>query len=193
VLRKTGSGWQLEGEFETCDRLVAVLVSGDDLWAVGERHITRVRADAGGARITDVFDLYFDSLDSGEFFARRLAPDSCDGSEAFGSVVSAAARGRVLVLGLEDRVVLLDATRPSGLPTVGSAPIGNHLREVATDGRFVYAHGHGPEQWQAWRIGPTAALVPLYVEPARAFALGQSVGQRYATRLTGTALHLAWW
>jgi len=187
------AGWELSGELDLCDRAVGLFVGPDELWAVGERHITHVRVEEAGLRVVSTFELLLDSQQTGDVFARRLAPDSCGGSLAPGDVVSAGASGRVLAVGFEHRMVTFDLGKPSRLPTLGSLKLEKRLDEIGTDGGFVYAHAFGGASWQSWRIGPAVAFAPTGNEPAHGFALGRQYTERYSARLTGAALHVASW
>ena len=193
VLADAGIGWDIEAELELCDDAVELYAGRDEIWAVGERHVTHVARGESGLGLVATFELVLDEGETGDVFARRLAPGACGGALAPEDVRSAAFSGRVLALGADRRITTLDLGEPSRLPTIGSLELDHRLAEVGTDGRFVYAEVLGGAHWRSWRIGPATAFSPTGREPSRNFAHDRQHAGRHAARLTGVALHLASW
>jgi hypothetical protein len=192
LLRRDGTGFTIAGTTELCDDVVALTVAGRDVWAVSARHVTHVRLSDEGPLVADTFDLSLEPSVN-DVFARRLEPGTCDGASAPGDVLSASAAGGLLVLGFEHRITAFDLRTAKRLGTIGSVLLPKKLREVDTDGTFVYAHTTGSPAWHAWRVGPRVAFDPVGNAPAHGFGERRQYSTRHAARLTGVALHLASW
>ncbi len=142
IVRRGARGWQVAGSVDLCDEVVAVHAGHDEVWAVGERHVSHLRVTAEGLHLLSVFELLLDG-ETDDLFARRLDGTACDGPLAPAAAVGAAVDGRVMVIAFPRRIVTLALERPDWLPTIGSITLARTVRQVTTDGGFVYAHTPG--------------------------------------------------
>ncbi|MBI4955058.1 MAG: hypothetical protein HY908_23755 [Myxococcales bacterium] len=193
------------GTLELEDEVVALFAGAKDLWAVGGRRVTHLRVRDGAVTILGIFELV---RYEGDLFARRAAQGHDDedddhehgdghgehhGDDDLG-IVSASLRGPILAVALEHEIVTLDLREPERLPTFGSRHFDEKVREVATDGRFVYLRTSADEPdgpGHTFRATTRSALEPAGNDPARSFAKNRSYAGRHAARLTGVALHVA--